>query len=282
MQTHPLHFCWLQNVCNYLISRQTCSAKQWCESKNQNNPFFCVSPRDGHPLRVPSPWWLQEPSGSHCCRVLSLLQFERHHWRPPWISECPLQTDFGAKWCWHCAEWGHCCVLVPGLTGEEDWLEHKAAEPGVAVAQLRWQWTHPGVLCGGLPSDGNDGIGQEGERARRRSYICLMFSFDSCILKYFFFFQLQQSSRAELMRVLKVLDKALEPRTYLVGQIITLADMAVAAAVLLSFKYVRMWCSTLLSYRSFHFIAECLCLFEQYEKCNCSSQHFTALWISPI
>ncbi|XP_074540213.1 valine--tRNA ligase [Halichoeres trimaculatus] len=50
--------------------------------------------------------------------------------------------------------------------------------------------------------------------------------------------KLQQSSRAELMRVLKVLDKALEPRTYLVGQIITLADMAVAAAVLLPFKYV--------------------------------------------
>uniref|UniRef100_A0A3Q3F1S8 Valine--tRNA ligase n=1 Tax=Labrus bergylta TaxID=56723 RepID=A0A3Q3F1S8_9LABR len=46
------------------------------------------------------------------------------------------------------------------------------------------------------------------------------------------------SSRAELMRVLKVLDKALEPRTYLVGQIITLADLAVAAAVLLPFKYV--------------------------------------------
>ncbi|KAI4811290.1 hypothetical protein KUCAC02_014203 [Chaenocephalus aceratus] len=50
--------------------------------------------------------------------------------------------------------------------------------------------------------------------------------------------KLQQSSRAEMMRVLKVLDKALEPRTFLVGESITLADMAVATAVLLPFKYV--------------------------------------------
>ncbi|XP_029307563.1 valine--tRNA ligase [Cottoperca gobio] len=50
--------------------------------------------------------------------------------------------------------------------------------------------------------------------------------------------KLQQSSRAELMRVLKVLDRALEPRTFLVGESITLADMAVATAVLLPFKYV--------------------------------------------
>ncbi|XP_005731906.1 valine--tRNA ligase [Pundamilia nyererei] len=49
--------------------------------------------------------------------------------------------------------------------------------------------------------------------------------------------KLQQSSRAELMRVLKVLDQALAPRTYLVGESITLADMAVATAVLLPFKY---------------------------------------------
>uniref|UniRef100_A0A3P9CRU4 Valine--tRNA ligase n=1 Tax=Maylandia zebra TaxID=106582 RepID=A0A3P9CRU4_9CICH len=49
---------------------------------------------------------------------------------------------------------------------------------------------------------------------------------------------LQQTSRAELMRVLKVLDQALAPRTYLVGESITLADMAVATAVLLPFKYV--------------------------------------------
>lgn len=40
------------------------------------------------------------------------------------------------------------------------------------------------------------------------------------------------------MRVLKVLDQALAPRTYLVGESITLADMAVATAVLLPFKYV--------------------------------------------
>lgn len=42
------------------------------------------------------------------------------------------------------------------------------------------------------------------------------------------------------MRVLKVLDQALAPRTYLVGESLTLADMAVATAILLAFKYVRM------------------------------------------
>ncbi|KAK7887022.1 hypothetical protein WMY93_026643 [Mugilogobius chulae] len=50
--------------------------------------------------------------------------------------------------------------------------------------------------------------------------------------------KLQQSSRAELLRVLKILNQALEPKTYLVGEGITLADMAVACAVLLPFKYV--------------------------------------------
>uniref|UniRef100_A0AAQ5YIR4 Valine--tRNA ligase n=1 Tax=Amphiprion ocellaris TaxID=80972 RepID=A0AAQ5YIR4_AMPOC len=50
-------------------------------------------------------------------------------------------------------------------------------------------------------------------------------------------FPLMGSSHAELMRVLKVLDQALEPRTFLVGESITLADMAVATAVLLPFKY---------------------------------------------
>lgn len=54
--------------------------------------------------------------------------------------------------------------------------------------------------------------------------------------------QLQQSSRAELMRVLKVLNQALEPKTFLVGENITLADIAVATAVLLPFKYVCMLC----------------------------------------
>ncbi|XP_019948459.2 valine--tRNA ligase [Paralichthys olivaceus] len=49
--------------------------------------------------------------------------------------------------------------------------------------------------------------------------------------------KLQQSSRAELLRVLKVLNQALEPRTFLVGESLTLADMAVATAVLLPFKY---------------------------------------------
>lgn len=53
--------------------------------------------------------------------------------------------------------------------------------------------------------------------------------------------QVQQSSRAELMRVLKVLDQALAPRTFLVEESITLADMAVATAVLLPFKYVCMY-----------------------------------------
>lgn len=52
--------------------------------------------------------------------------------------------------------------------------------------------------------------------------------------------QLQQSSSSELLRVLKVLDRTLEPRTFLVGETITLADMAVVAALLLPFKYVRM------------------------------------------
>lgn len=50
--------------------------------------------------------------------------------------------------------------------------------------------------------------------------------------------QAQQGCRAELLRVLKVLDQALEPRTFLVGESISLADMAVATAVLLPFKYV--------------------------------------------
>lgn len=50
--------------------------------------------------------------------------------------------------------------------------------------------------------------------------------------------KLQQSSRLELLRVLKVLNEALEPRTFLVGESITLADIAVASAVLLPFKYV--------------------------------------------
>lgn len=50
--------------------------------------------------------------------------------------------------------------------------------------------------------------------------------------------KLQQSSRAELLRVLKMLNQALEPKTFLVGESMTLADMAVACAVLLPFKYV--------------------------------------------
>uniref|UniRef100_A0A8C7CE06 valine--tRNA ligase n=1 Tax=Oncorhynchus kisutch TaxID=8019 RepID=A0A8C7CE06_ONCKI len=44
-------------------------------------------------------------------------------------------------------------------------------------------------------------------------------------------------SHAEMMRVLNVLDKNLEPRTFLVGNSLTLADIAVATAALLPFKY---------------------------------------------
>ncbi|XP_077066224.1 valine--tRNA ligase [Siphateles boraxobius] len=49
--------------------------------------------------------------------------------------------------------------------------------------------------------------------------------------------KLLQSSRAELLRVLKALDETLAPRTFLVGECVTLADMAVAVAALLPFKY---------------------------------------------
>ncbi|XP_026875257.2 valine--tRNA ligase [Electrophorus electricus] len=49
--------------------------------------------------------------------------------------------------------------------------------------------------------------------------------------------KMQQSSRTELLRILKVLDQVLESRTYLVGENVTLADMAVAMAALLPFKY---------------------------------------------
>ncbi|KAI5620474.1 valine--tRNA ligase [Silurus asotus] len=50
--------------------------------------------------------------------------------------------------------------------------------------------------------------------------------------------KLQQTSHGELLRVLKILDQSLEPRTFLVGESLSLADMAVATAVLLPFKYV--------------------------------------------
>ncbi|KAI1885756.1 hypothetical protein AGOR_G00207080 [Albula goreensis] len=49
--------------------------------------------------------------------------------------------------------------------------------------------------------------------------------------------QLQHSSRVELKRVLGILDQTLQPRTYLVGESISLADIAVTIAVLLPFKY---------------------------------------------
>ena len=47
-----------------------------------------------------------------------------------------------------------------------------------------------------------------------------------------------------MLRVLKVLNQVLEPRTFLVGESITLADMAVASAVLLPFKYVSIFFKT--------------------------------------
>ncbi|GAA6097267.1 valine--tRNA ligase, partial [Tachysurus ichikawai] len=50
--------------------------------------------------------------------------------------------------------------------------------------------------------------------------------------------KLQQSSHGDLLCVLKFLDQNLEPCTFLVGESVTLADMAVATAVLLPFKYV--------------------------------------------
>ncbi|XP_016357213.1 valine--tRNA ligase-like isoform X1 [Sinocyclocheilus anshuiensis] len=49
--------------------------------------------------------------------------------------------------------------------------------------------------------------------------------------------KLQQSSKAELLRVLKALDETLVLRTFLVGEGVTLADIAVAVAALLPFKY---------------------------------------------
>lgn len=61
---------------------------------------------------------------------------------------------------------------------------------------------------------------------------------------FFFFFQLQQSSHGELLRVLKILDQALEPRTFLVGESVSLADIAVVTAVLLPFKYVSLCAKT--------------------------------------
>lgn len=64
----------------------------------------------------------------------------------------------------------------------------------------------------------------------------------SCLYYYGLYcvFQLQQSSHGELLRVLKILDQALEPRTFLVGESVSLADMAVVTALLLPFKYVSL------------------------------------------
>lgn len=69
------------------------------------------------------------------------------------------------------------------------------------------------------------------------------------------------------MRVLKALDQVLEPRTFLVGESITLADMAVATAVLLPFKYVCM-----LSVR-FYRVANCLSAY----ICGCNNIYCTII-----
>ncbi|XP_046892527.1 valine--tRNA ligase isoform X1 [Hypomesus transpacificus] len=49
--------------------------------------------------------------------------------------------------------------------------------------------------------------------------------------------KLQQSSRGDLLCILKVLDQSLETKTFLVGEAITLADISVVTAILLPFKY---------------------------------------------
>uniref|UniRef100_A0A3B3T846 Valine--tRNA ligase n=1 Tax=Paramormyrops kingsleyae TaxID=1676925 RepID=A0A3B3T846_9TELE len=49
--------------------------------------------------------------------------------------------------------------------------------------------------------------------------------------------QVHQSSRLELKRILGILDQTLQPRTFLVGETISLADVALSMAVLLPFKY---------------------------------------------
>uniref|UniRef100_A0A8C7CHV8 valine--tRNA ligase n=1 Tax=Oncorhynchus kisutch TaxID=8019 RepID=A0A8C7CHV8_ONCKI len=74
-----------------------------------------------------------------------------------------------------------------------------------------------------------------GSNAKQESQVWQWLSFadnELCVDK-----KLQQSSHAEMMRVLNVLDKNLEPRTFLVGNSLTLADIAVATAALLPFKY---------------------------------------------
>lgn len=45
---------------------------------------------------------------------------------------------------------------------------------------------------------------------------------------------------AELQKVLEVLDGHLKLRTYLVGEAVTLADVAVACGLLLPYKYVSL------------------------------------------
>lgn len=80
--------------------------------------------------------------------------------------------------------------------------------------------------------------------------------------------QLQQSSRAELMRVLKVLNQTLEPKTFLVGESITLADLAVATAVLLPFKYVCILCHSLQYYTCFQIVNVHLSSLKNYMKSN--------------
>lgn len=65
------------------------------------------------------------------------------------------------------------------------------------------------------------------------------------------------------MRVLKVLDQTLAPRTFLVGESITLADMAVATAVLLPFKHVWMGCNTFTDSRLYCWVYVFYCFYFQ-------------------
>lgn len=59
--------------------------------------------------------------------------------------------------------------------------------------------------------------------------------------------QVVERAEAELRRVLGILDGHLRLRTYLVGEAVTLADIAVACTLLLPYKYVSIptsqrWC----------------------------------------
>lgn len=132
--------------------------------------YFFVSARDGHSLCVPSPRWLQEPFGACCCRVLSLIPAKHPHRGSSRLPPLRVQThpSAGSNRRGLRVEWGQRCVLVSGLEGEESRGRCKAAEPGLAVAQLRRQWTYPGDLRCRVSTDGHHRIGQEGAKSFRK------------------------------------------------------------------------------------------------------------------